>query len=41
MERNGFVAFPSEWWHFDYRGWERFPLMDVPIEELIAPAGAS
>jgi D-alanyl-D-alanine dipeptidase len=38
MERNGFVPLPSEWWHFDYSGWERFPLMDVPLEDLIAPA---
>jgi len=34
MQRHGFDPLPSEWWHFDYRGWERFELMDVPIEAL-------
>ncbi|HKO55137.1 MAG TPA: M15 family metallopeptidase [Thermoanaerobaculia bacterium] len=34
MTRHGFEPLPSEWWHFDFRGWERFELMDVPLEEL-------
>lgn len=34
MERHGFVALPSEWWHYDYRGWERFELLDLPLERL-------
>ena len=39
MQRHGFDPLPSEWWHFDYRGWERFELMDVPIEDLRPAAG--
>ena len=31
MTKHGFVAMPSEWWHFDFRGWDRFPIMDEPI----------
>lgn len=31
MERNGFVALSEEWWHYDYGGWDRFPLLDVPV----------
>lgn len=34
MERHGFVALPSEWWHYDFAGWESFELMDLPFEEL-------
>jgi D-alanyl-D-alanine dipeptidase len=34
MERHGFEPLPSEWWHYDFKGWERFELMDVPLEEL-------
>ena len=34
MVRHGFDPLPSEWWHFDFRGWERFDLMNVPVEEL-------
>lgn len=31
MEKHGFDPLPSEWWHYDFRGWERFELMDVPL----------
>lgn len=34
MVRHGFDPLPSEWWHFDFHGWERFPLMNVPLEGL-------
>jgi D-alanyl-D-alanine dipeptidase len=34
MTRHGFEPLPTEWWHFDDHGWERFELMDVPIEAL-------
>ncbi|MBI4055490.1 MAG: D-alanyl-D-alanine dipeptidase [Elusimicrobia bacterium] len=32
MERQGFRGLESEWWHFDYRGWENYPLLDLPLE---------
>lgn len=34
MSRHGFEPLPSEWWHYDFRGWEKFELMDVPLESL-------
>ena len=34
MTRHGFEPLPSEWWHFDYRGWQRFELMDLPLTAL-------
>lgn len=34
MTRHGFDPLPSEWWHYDFRGWDRFELMDVGLEEL-------
>ena len=34
MTRHGFEPLPTEWWHFDYHGWERFEVMDVRIEAL-------
>jgi D-alanyl-D-alanine dipeptidase len=34
MTRFGFRIFPTEWWHFDFRGWHRYPLLDVGFEEL-------
>lgn len=32
MARHGFAGLPTEWWHFDYEGWERFPISDVPLD---------
>ncbi len=34
MQKNGFTVYPSEWWHYDYKGWERFDIMDLPFEEI-------
>ena len=34
MEKFGFTVYPTEWWHFDYKGWDKFPLMDFTFEEL-------
>ncbi|HEY0159668.1 MAG TPA: M15 family metallopeptidase [Thermoanaerobaculia bacterium] len=34
MTKHGFEPLPSEWWHYDFAGWERFELMDVPLEAL-------
>lgn len=30
----GFTHYPTEWWHFDYQGWQQYPLMDLYFEEL-------
>ena len=35
LEREGFTVNPSEWWHFDFRGWERYPILNVPFEQLL------
>lgn len=34
MEHFGFKHYSSEWWHFDFTGWESYPLMDLSFEEL-------
>ncbi|MDZ4714259.1 MAG: M15 family metallopeptidase [Cytophagales bacterium] len=34
MERNGFKVNASEWWHFDFIGWQKFNVMDIDFEEL-------
>jgi len=33
MTDAGFELFETEWWHFDFKGWNRYPLMDVSFEE--------
>lgn len=34
MEREGFEVIESEWWHFDYKDWERYPVLNVPFDRL-------
>jgi D-alanyl-D-alanine dipeptidase len=34
MEAEGFEVNPEEWWHFDYKDWRLYPIMNVPFEEL-------
>jgi zinc D-Ala-D-Ala dipeptidase len=34
MDGAGFVGRTDEWWHFDWAGWKRYPIMDVPFEEV-------
>ncbi len=36
MAEHGFTVYHSEWWHFDFIGWEQFGLLDLKISELIA-----
>lgn len=31
MTRHGFHSIKSEWWHYDFRGWEQFDIMDEPL----------
>ena len=38
MVKQGFIPMPSEWWHFDAEGWEKYPLMDIEIDETRKPA---
>ncbi|MES2274173.1 MAG: D-alanyl-D-alanine dipeptidase [Chlamydiota bacterium] len=34
MESEGFLSFPSEWWHYDDPDWERYPILNVSFESL-------
>jgi D-alanyl-D-alanine dipeptidase len=34
MTRHGFLSYPDEWWHFDFKGWEKFPPMGVRFQNL-------
>jgi D-alanyl-D-alanine dipeptidase len=35
MESEGFNVYEAEWWHFDYRDWQHYPINNVPFEDLI------
>ena len=34
LEAEGFVGLSNEWWHFDFTGWEQFPVMDIPFSKI-------
>ena len=34
MEKYGFKVNASEWWHFDFVGWQGYEVMDINFEEL-------
>jgi len=34
MVKYGFSGFPTEWWHFDYKGWEKYDILDVEFSEI-------
>jgi D-alanyl-D-alanine dipeptidase len=34
MEAEGFTVNPDEWWHFDYRDWEQYPIGNVFFKNL-------
>lgn len=34
MTKHGFKVNGSEWWHFDFIGWQKFEVMDISFEEL-------
>ncbi len=35
LETEGFVGLSNEWWHFDFTGWEQFPVMDIPFNKIV------
>ena len=34
MEAAGFTVLPQEWWHFDYKDWTQYPILDMPFEAI-------
>jgi D-alanyl-D-alanine dipeptidase len=34
MESEGFTVYDHEWWHFDYKDWHDYPILNVPFEKL-------
>jgi zinc D-Ala-D-Ala dipeptidase len=37
MEHEGFFVYAWEWWHFDYKDWTSYPILDVPFSEIGPP----
>lgn len=37
MHKHGFEVSRSEWWHFDFRGWAAYELLDLSFDQLRTP----
>jgi len=34
MKAEGFTVDPGEWWHFDYRDWKSYRVLDIPFSAI-------
>ena len=34
MEAQGFRVYEAEWWHFDYRDWKLYPILNLPFDRI-------
>jgi D-alanyl-D-alanine dipeptidase len=34
MEAQGFEPYEPEWWHYNYKDWREYPILDIPFETL-------
>ncbi|HEY1010604.1 MAG TPA: M15 family metallopeptidase [Daejeonella sp.] len=34
MVKHGFDIYADEWWHYDFKDWNEYPLMDISFEDL-------
>ena len=34
MEREGFTVYETEWWHFDFKDWREYPIVNLDFESV-------
>jgi len=34
MEAEGFAVYEPEWWHYDYKDWKEYPILNVSFSEI-------
>jgi D-alanyl-D-alanine dipeptidase len=34
MEAEGFQVYEPEWWHFDYKDWKEYPILNLSFDEI-------
>lgn len=34
MEGEGFAVYEPEWWHYDYKDWKEYPILNVPFSKI-------
>ena len=38
MQAEGFIVESNEWWHFNYKDWQLYPILDMPFAAIGRPA---
>ena len=38
MEAEGFKVYEFEWWHFDYKDWKHYPVMNLEFDQVPDPS---
>ena len=34
METHGFTVEPNEWWHFNFKDWKEYPILEIAFSEI-------
>ena len=34
LTKHGFTVEPNEWWHFNYKDWKEYPILDIAFSEI-------
>lgn len=34
MENEGYTVYPEEWWHYDYKDWQKYPILNLSFGDL-------
>jgi D-alanyl-D-alanine dipeptidase len=34
MEAEGFAVYEPEWWHYDYKDWKQYPILDLSFSKI-------
>lgn len=34
MEKEGFLVYEVEWWHYDYKDWKHYPILNIDFSNL-------
>ena len=34
MEAEGFAVYEAEWWHYDYKDWREYPILNLSFKEI-------
>lgn len=34
MEAEGFSVYEPEWWHYDYKDWKEYPILNISFDEI-------